>query len=407
MRDRYLAAAATLLGCTLSLTSCFKEEPLGAECDIEQAYIPMSQSNQQYFLNPTDTLVNLGSTESKISFLVKTGTPLTEMAPFFRLTPGATITPESGSIHDFSNGEDPTMPDTTGITYTVTSEDKAWHRTYKVLFTNPPKKYETMRYNFETYFLNENKPVGKYYVWSDLNEDGTRKYNWASGNQGFSMSKGSAKPEEYPTVPVPAGDAEALPDSGACVKLTTRDTGQFGAMVKMPLAAGNLFIGKFDASQALMDAMKATQFGLPTNAKPVEFSGFYKYKRGPVFTDRDMNELKDQQDYGTIYAVLYDNHDAEGHSVVLNGSNVQTSPQVVAIALLPDIDDTPEWTRFSIPFQYRQKIDKEKLQNMGYSLAIVASSSVGGASFMGAIGSTLWVDQFCIKTEKEDEEESL
>lgn len=402
MKHQITAALLAVLSTPL-LTSCFKDEPLNAECDIEQAYIHMDESNQQYFLLPTDTLVSVGSMESKVSFMVKNGTPLSQMAPQFRLTPGATISPASGSVHDFSDGTDPTQPDTMGITYTVTSEDKAWQRTYKVRFTNPPIPHDTIEYNFEEYYLNENKPVGKYYVWSDLNEDGTRQGNWATGNPGFNLSNGSAKPEDYPTVPIAAGEPGIMEGSGACVKLTTRDTGLFGEMAEMPLAAGNLFIGKFDPDQALMDAMKGTQFGLPTNVKPVEFRGYYKYKRGDVFTDSQKKVVEGKKDQGTIYAVLYDNHDQKGKSIVLYGDNVQTSPQVVAIAKLPDIDDTPEWTHFSIPFEYKQKIDKEKLQNMGYSLAIVASSSVGGASFMGAIGSTLWIDQFSIITEKEED----
>ena len=402
MTYRHLAAAAIALGCTLSLTSCFKDEPLNAECDIEQAYIHLDESNQAYFLNLTDTIDSIGSTESRVKFLVKSGTPLNQMAPLFILTPGATITPANGSIQDFSDGEDPTQPSNQGVTYTVTSQDGSWHRTYQVAFTNPPKTYETMEYNFENYFLNENKPIGKYYVWSDLNEDGTRQNNWATGNAGYNLSKGSAKPDEYPTVPIAAGEPGAMEGSGACVKLTTCDTGRFGASQGMPLAAGNLFIGKFDPATALFDAMKATQFGLPTNVKPVEFSGYYKYQRGDVFTDKDLNVVDGKLDQGTIYAVLYDNHDQQGNSIVLYGDNVQTSPQVVAIAKLPDIDNTPQWTHFNIPFEYRQKIDKEKLQKMGYSLAIVCSSSVGGASFMGAVGSTLWVDQLSIKTEKEE-----
>ena len=404
MTYRHLAAAAIALGCTLTLTSCFKDEPLNAECDIEQAYIHMDESNQAYFLNLTDTIDSIGSTESRVEFLVKRGTPINQMAPLFRLSPGATIIPASGSVQDFSDGQDPTQPSYKGVTYTVTSQDGSWHRTYQVAFANPPKTYQLLTYDFENYFLNENKPVGKYYVWSDLHEDGTRKNNWATGNPGFNLSKGSAKPEEYPTVPIPEGNADALKGEGACVKLTTLDTGEFGIMAKMPIAAGNLFIGKFDAGQALMDAMKGTQFGQPTNVKPVELQGYYKYKRGDKYTDRQMQEVKDKKDYGTIYAVLYDNHDAKGNAIVLYGDNVQTSEQVVAIAKLPDIDDTPEWTHFNIPFQYKKQIDQEKLKNMGYSLAIVCSSSVEGASFMGAVGSTLWVDAFSILTETEEEE---
>ena len=120
-----------------------------------------------------------------------------------------------------------------------------------------------------------------------------------------------------------------------------------------------------------------------------------------MFTNRQKKVVEGKKDYGTIYAVFYDNHDEEGNSVVLYGDNVQTSPQVVAIAILPDIDDTPEWTHFDIDFIYKKEVDVQKLKNMGYSMAIVSSSSVEGASFMGAIGSTLWVDKFRITCEKE------
>ena len=259
-----------------------------------------------------------------------------------------------------------------------------------------------MKYDFEDYFLNEVKPVHKYYVWSDKNDDGTRANNWATGNPGFNLSNGSAKPDAYPTVPIAAGEEGTL-DGSACVKLTTRDTGTFGSMAKMPIAAGNLFLGKFDATNALKDAMKATQFGMPVSFKPVRFSGYYKYERGAKFTNSKKQEVSDRQDYGTIYAVLYDNHNAEGEAITLYGDNVQTSEQVVAIAQVPDIDNTPEWTQFDLEFTYKKEIDMEKLAKMGYSLAIVCSSSVDGGSFMGAVGSTLYVDKFRITCEKGDE----
>ena len=73
----------------------------------------------------------------------------------------------------------------------------------------------------------------------------------------------------------------------------------------------------------------------------------------------------------------------------------------MGLAIVPDIDDTPEWTHFDIDFIYKKEVDVQKLKNMGYSMAIVSSSSVEGASFMGAIGSTLWVDKFRITCEKE------
>lgn len=375
------------VACTLSLSSCFKEEPLNAECDIEQAYIHTADF-QDIFLQASDTLIQPLSNEDNITFMVKRGTDLSQMAPLFKLTPGAQITPASGTMRDFSQG---------ALAYTTLSEDGNWSRTYNVSFTYPPIAYEEMKYDFETFFLNENRPVHKYYVWSDKNDDGTLANNWATGNAGYQMSDRNAQPEDYPTVPVEDGY------DGAAVKLTTRSTGAFGDIVNMPLAAGNLFTGKFDVSQATIDAMKATQFGMPVSFKPVKFSGWYKYKRGEVFTNREKQVLTDRKDYGTIYAVLYDNHDEKGNAIVLYGDNVQTSPQVVALAILPNIDDTPDWTHFELDFEYKKDIDPEKLANMGYSLAIVSSSSVEGASFMGAIGSTLWIDQFRITCEKGDE----
>ena len=218
----------------LSLTSCFKDEPLNAECDIEQAFIATNGQWENCFLNATDTLKNVMSTDQEISFLVKRGTDLSHFAPKFNLTPGATLSPANGSEQDFTNGP---------VIYTVTSEDGKWKRQYKVSFTFPPVIYEEMKYDFENFFLNENKPIHRYYVWSDKNDDGTLANNWATGNPGFNMSKGSAKPDEYPTVPVKEGY------DGACVKLTTCDTGSFGSMAKMPIAAGNLFIGKSDATR--------------------------------------------------------------------------------------------------------------------------------------------------------------
>ena len=375
---KYLGFAATLL-CGLTLTSCFKEEPLNSECDITEAYIHSDNPTEMFF-NVTDTLVRVFSTEDNVKFAVRRNADLSQLSPCFRLTEGATISPENGSTHDFSDGKT--------VTYTITSQDKAWQRTYNVSFT--PRVDNNLYFNFEHFHLNTNKPVGKYYVWSDLDADGNELGNWDTGNGGYNKSKNSAPADMYPTTPDENGK------EGYCVKLTTSDTGAFGKAAKMPIAAGNLFLGTFVVDQAMKDAMAATQFGKPTNIMPAKLNGYYKYKRGDVFTDKYKDVIADRKDYGTIYAVLYDNHDANGNSVVLYGDNVQTSDQIVAIAKLPDIDDTPDWTFFSVDFVYRKEIDKAKLETYGYNLAVVCSSSVGGATFDGAVGSTLWVDELSI-----------
>ena len=380
----YKMIAAALIGSS-TLTSCFKDEPLNAECDIEQAYIHVDNPLGMFY-QQSDTLINVLSTAEDINFVVRKTTDLTALAPIFNLTPGATIFPDNGSEQDFSNGP---------IVYTTTSEDGQYKRNYRVNFIFSK---DMLEYNFDHFSLNTNAPANKYYVWTDLDDEGNPLNNWATGNPGYRMAKGSAQPDEYPTTPWSEEGHET------CVKLTTCETGKFGSDRKMPIAAGNLFLGEFDTKKALtanaagVKGVLATKFGLPIGSQPVSFSGFYKYKRGDVFTDKN-NEVKDSKDYGSIYAVFYDNHDANGELFELHGDDVLSSDQIISIANIGQIDDTPEWTAFNLNFKLQpgKAIDPVKLANRGYSLAIVSSSSINGATFEGAVGSTLWIDDFSIK----------
>lgn len=386
MKQSRFIVAALSMSCITTLSSCFKEEPLNAECDIEQAYIHADNKILlKLFTNPSDTLVNVQSDQTNIEFTMRPFAALTKQAPIFRLTPGATISPESGSLQDFSKGP---------VTYTVTSEDKQWSRTYQVSIkkgqTTMPNEIE---FEFEDAYLDKG-----YYNWQE-NWNGNKLDIWATGNSGFKMSNSSSKPEEYPTLMIEDGY------KGKGVKLTTKRTSKLADIVHKPIAAGNLFIGQFDATDALVgDAMKATKFGRPFSfsAKPSKLEGWYKYQAGEKFTDKDMNPLN-RHDYGTIYAVLYENIDEKGNAVLLYGDDVQTSKQIVALALVGETKDdngkvaignTPEWHHFSVDFEYKKTIDPIKLKNGGYSLTIVCSSSSDGANFLGAERSTLWIDSF-------------
>ncbi|MDY5085153.1 MAG: PCMD domain-containing protein, partial [Prevotella sp.] len=88
----------------------------------------------------------------------------------------------------------------------------------------------------------------------------------------------------------------------------------------------------------------------------------------------------------------YRNHDEDGNPVVLNGDNVQTSPLIVAKAIAANIVPTDKWTQFTVDFSYLEDFDLDLLENRGYNLAVVFSSSADGAFFQGAIGSTLCID---------------
>ena len=358
------------------LTSCFKEEPLNAECDIEYAYLH-SDDPEATFYQLTDSLVEVYSTDNVIEFGVKEDVDLTALAPEFVLTEGATIEPASGSVHDFSGN--------TPVSYTVTSQDGKWSRTYTVYINHRIRTIdEISTLSFENSMLDTSQ---RYAVWYETAADGYEINAWATGNPGFAITAGDAAPSEYPSSVLEEGY------EGRGVRLTTRATGTLGALFGMPIAAGNLFTGTFNTLDALGSATKATRFGTPVSQRPLSFSGYYKYTPGEEVTGADNKPIPGKIDAGDIYAILYRNTDSEGKAFTLDGENVKTSDQIVATAIIDEVEPTTEWTPFDINFTYKEQLDEQILRNYGYSLAIVFSSSINGAYFEGAVGSTLCIDE--------------
>ena len=306
-----------------------------------------------------------------------------KLAPEFTITPGATIEPASGTVLDFSQPQK----------YTVTSQDGNWEKVYMV---SVDTSEITTNYQFELY-----ETPKKYEVFYEEvpTEAGTiKQYIWASGNPGFALTGVASSPKEFPTISVDEGY------QGKGLKLVTKSTGLFGETVKMPIAAGNLFIGSFDVGNAMKEPLKATLFGLPFGKKPVKFKGRYIYKRGAPFiiknSSGDKQEVPGREDIGDIYAVLYD---AENGS--LNGENVLSSDRIIALARVDNMKVTDANTpvssevyeKFEISFDYDSyrgtcPFVEEKSKAYRYNLAVVFTSSRDGAYFAGALGSTLYVD---------------
>lgn len=363
--------------------SCIKDEPLNSECDIEICEVH-HDAVDTVFYQVSDTLQTVASTDSVIKFFTRSNVrpeDLSQVRVTLAITPGATVTPANGSVQDFSKGD---------VVYTVVSEDKAWSRRYKVRFV--PMAILNPVFDFETVELEQRE---RFYQWFAYDTDHKRQDLWTTGNSGFALSRSSAKPYEYPTVPVEHGVR------GKGVKLETCSTGAFGAMVNMRIAAGNLFLGSFDTQNALKDAMKATQFGVPVNRKPVRFTGYYKFQPGEKFQDRYGMEVPGRVDAPDAYAVLYKNTDEEGRPVTLYGDDVLTHKNIVALARVPafkttGVSESDTWEYFDLAFDYKQDIDPALLHNFGYNLAVVFTSSIEGATFCGAVGSTLLVDESSI-----------
>lgn len=381
-----IVRVVTLALVAMGATSCFKEEPLNAECDIEKAWIHVDDVDAMFYAS-TDTLVEVISTDNTIRFTMRDEADITALAPQFTITSGATISPASGSVQDFSQGP---------VTYTVTSEDGKWSRKYTVE-CNRVTHYSTseLNFNFEHYELDSK--YHKFYIWHNTLPDGTLADDWASGNEGFRLSMSTAKADEYPTTVLEAGY------DGHGVLLTTRSTGLLGKSSNKPIAAGNMFLGKFNIAKALTRTLEATEFGIPFDYKPLRLEGYYQYSPGSPFIDKNFTEYPERIDAGDIYSVLYLNHDNRGNSLVLYGDNVLSSNQIVAVARVKDIKETHgEWVHFDVEYEYLKEFDYQILASRGYNFTIVFSSSIEGATFEGAIGSQLKVDKVKLTCETKE-----
>ena len=228
--------AVALIALAVASTSCFKDEPLNSECDIELAWVHVDDLEASFY-NANDTLINVLSNEDKIVFTMRDNADVTTFAPQFKITPGSTISPASGSAHDFSNGP---------VTYTVTSEDGKWSRKYLVS-CNRMARYTTSEIDFDFEHYELDKDYHKFYVWHNVLPDGSLGDDWATGNYGFYVANSNSAANEYPTFVLENGY------DGHGVQFVTRDTGPMGRRSGKPIAAGNLFLGKFNLISAFVE----------------------------------------------------------------------------------------------------------------------------------------------------------
>lgn len=356
----------------LAVTSCIQNEALNVEAAIDGC---SGSDIQQCLIDPNEFTVQLYASRAADPSKININ---------FNLPAGASIVPVQRFTEDGINTYN--FKDENPRLFKVTSEDGAFSAIYtsRLWQTEMP-----FTYDFET--LSSDNPYHKFT--EDNPSSGTiiRRLELASGNPGFELTKMAKAPDGYPTVQVNGGV-----DGGKCVKLETKDTGSFGSMVKMYIAAGNLFIGSFEVGQALSgNAMKATHFGFPFFYYPLRLEGWYKYKAGPTFSSKG-KPVEGRKDECDIYGVLYETDD---NVQFLDGSTSLNSPNIVALARnIKELPETDIWKQFNFKFepQNGKSIDPDKLGKGIYKLAIVFSSSVDGAKFEGAVGSTLYIDKVTI-----------
>ena len=345
----------TALMLALAVSSCIQDEALNSEAAIDAC----TGADVQ--------LAHINSDSKEINIYVHKGANLAKQQLLFTLPDGATIKADEHSPNDILNNYD-FSNESHSRTFTVTSEDGEWTATYTVKVV-PAEMPET--FHFEDLLPSAGTEYDIFYEF----EPGTST----------SVSRVAQVADGY---------------RGNGLKLTTCDTGSFGAMVQMYIAAGNLFIGSFDLANALKDPLRATKFGIQYYKRPIALKGYFKFKAGEVYTDEGEVQ-KDMKDRFDIYAILYE---ANENSFMLDGSNSLTSENIVAKAQISEeaAVETDEWTAFELPFEPMngKEINKSKLQDGKYKLSIVLSSSVKGAYFKGAVGSTLYVDELELISEE-------
>lgn len=356
----------------LAVTSCIQNEALNVEAAIDGC---SGSDIQQCLIDPNEFTVQLYASRAADPSKININ---------FNLPAGASIVPVQRFTEDGINTYN--FKDENPRLFKVTSEDGAFSAIYTIRLWQTEMPFT---YDFET--LSSDNPYHKFT--EDNPSSGTiiRRLELASGNPGFELTKMAKAPDGYPTVQVNGGV-----DGGKCVKLETKDTGSFGSMAKMYIAAGNLFIGSFEVGQALSgNAMKATHFGFPFFYYPLRLEGWYKYKAGPTFSSKG-KPVEGRKDECDIYGVLYETDD---NVQFLDGSTSLNSPNIVALARnIKELPETDIWKQFNFKFepQNGKSIDPDKLGKGIYKLAIVFSSSVDGAKFEGAVGSTLYIDKVTI-----------
>lgn len=372
----FVVIATMLFASSAMFTSCIKDEALNAEADIENATI----ENASTLLQVEPTITN-----NKVTFKLKQFTARHDYAPEFVLTEGATIEPASGTTRDFETPQK----------YTVTSQDGMWKKEYTVEFVID--EGTLLAYTFENVIIDGEGALASdaaYHKFFDYSIDQTtKKLDWDSGNNGFSLIASGLgfadDPTAYPTAQTDEGYI------GKAAVLVTRDTGFLGSLMKAPIAAGNLYLGDFVFSNP---PIESTHFGkaYTYSQAPKSISGHFKYSAGEKFKINNAPSELDNKDVWDAYAILFEKRENDNF---LTGSHNFEDARMVSVARLPSefAVETDEWTPFSMSFEYidGKHFDSEK----EYMFTIVFSSSKEGARFNGAVGSSLYIDEVQIDLE--------
>lgn len=195
-----------------------------------------------------------------------------KLAPVFELSKGATVSPTSGKVVDFSgameNGDD-----TKYVKYVVVSEDGSLINTYNVKFNRVPSFTKT---SFEEWVLGPGSEEGDGAFYAPEGK-------WATADLALGLIRMLAG-YDGPNSVVKTADAKAGTSAASITTLNTIGMpsimpGTFPCIPKV--TSGSLFLGAFEVDA--MNTLRSTRFGIEYRKEPVRVTGYYKYTPGETY----------------------------------------------------------------------------------------------------------------------------
>jgi len=332
----------------ISVLSCEDEDPISDAYELLGFDVEATGEFDPYHTHidtaNSQILVFSSTNLDMISF------PLS-LNPIVTVSPGASVTPASGSAVVFDDSED-------FVIYTITSEDGRGSEEY--IFTIRDNQIPNA--GFENWFEETGMNAQPFLQPGKYAESTV----WATTNMGTSIYS------IYGTTPIQDGDNKMA-------KIETVET------VAIPIVAGAMYVGKFDLDAAIMDPgnpAAAAKLGIPFFDRPSAIQFNYSFESGDQLIQA---ALKDPGDlFGGFDIYNLEGADKFGILATLE-KRTGDMVTIIAEAVFESDQETDAMTEMTLDLEYLSDDDPTHFH-------ISFSPSVDGGTFKGAIGSSLIID---------------
>lgn len=369
--------------------SCSDDDIKSSENEIKEFALEEQIGNAKFSGNKITVTVSDDAYLVKLNALAATKIEVSNYA---------TVSPAVGEKQDF----------TSPVEYTVTAEDGSINVYEVTVVRSAVDSKQVPNSSFDDWYEGKSGT----FTYPEIGEDEDDK-TWGTGNAGAAFAINIGSDAGYPSEQVIEGDRKAI-------KLETQN---MGAIAAGPLgggkgiAAGNVFTGEFDLAQV---TNAHPIFGYPFTDTPSSFKIDYKYFPEAQLFNGVLDEV-DGEDALDMFVIL------ERRETVKEGEEETQVVKRLGVGWYRSPEKQEEWTTLDVEIKYAQGEAPEGLEDyqtkvlkygvdgditvtdpseMGETLwgditkekpthiVAVFTSSYQGDYFIGAPGSTLYVDNF-------------